>query len=1151
MTPSARQRQNGYILLPVVLTLALIAMFAFLMNSESTLENRNISSDLEQAQVRYLAQSGINHALWQLTKSGCGPYTDINSHTFGQGSYSISFAANNAGGQTTTYTATVSDDAWIKSETPDQNYGNDAQLSTYYDSSTGNIQRALYRFNLASANIPQNSLLVSAVLKLYIIDSNTNAAVTVHQITADWTEADVTWNTINDKYNSTASATIASAAPAGQIIKINLTPLVQGWLNGSVSNQGIMLRTTAAFDLAQYASKEYGTFSQQPQLEITVSDGSIANRADITVNATLNNGINQTVSHNNVVLYQAALNTLQQQPNTFSGKDTWVNQNKPTNNYGITREMVIDGSSSEKYFLGYFNLTSIPFNARIVSAQLDMHLNYIGDNNLNAAFTVYEMLHDWQEGSGDYWNPGSGADWNTYDAVNSWSWQTNNDLNHPIATSPVNPAFVGWQNWDIKELVQKWISGKSNNYGFVIKGNSSTVGAGFASSDYFSSSKRPRLTVNYVCECGIICQSPQGSGNLLLVVGDSASMSAGDASRLALFKSWGYNVSIIDDDDTQANFDNAIANNKAAYISNSINSATLETKLTNPPIGIINESSAFMSPLGIASGYSYAAGKTFDIIDNSHYITSVFPDGAIPFYSKNMHSLNLTGGLATEQQTLVKFNGSPALIAIESKNILSDGSTKASGRRVALPTGNSNFNWQFTNNNVRLLIQRSLQWAIDGIPYIVVPKKIYWTDDDGQMIQRSDEDGSNIETIISGQYKVRGMDIDTDNGKIYWSSDDQLKRANLDGSNIETIYTAPYKVIFDVKLDVASGKVYWDFDNYEQLIMRANLDGSNAETINNTINQGAYFSIDPDSGFLYITQFGDGSIVRTNLDGSNPVTIADGPDFAVGNALDTNNGKVYWTGGMSNDWIKRANIDGSDVETIITGLTSPQDIDYDTDNEKIYWTDPFTQSILRANPDGTNVETIVTNRIRPRGIKIVSASLVPETGPAIEHSSCSGTFSDHFNTVSYSNNDGSLNWSSDWIEINESNGPSLGDEQIVDDNGAYQLQIKDNDGGGEGVVRELNLSGASSALLSFDYRRSKLDNSNDYVSVSISPNGSSGPWIELIRFTGQADDSSYSSYSQDISAFISTRTQIQLLSSPSLGNLDSVYFDNIEISCSP
>jgi len=103
--------------------------------------------------------------------------------------------------------------------------------------------------------------------------------------------------------------------------------------------------------------------------------------------------------------------------------------------------------------------------------------------------------------------------------------------------------------------------------------------------------------------------------------------------------------------------------------------------------------------------------------------------------------------------------------------------------------------------------------------------------------------------------------------------------------------------------------------------------------------------------------------------------------------------------------------------------------------------------------------------------------------------------------VSYSGNDGTENWSGPWAEINENGNVNNGDEKVDDEDSDYHLQVRDNDGGGEGVQREADLSAYTSATLSFEYRRDGFDNSNDYVMVHASRNGGSS-WTELDRFLG-------------------------------------------------
>lgn len=160
--------------------------------------------------------------------------------------------------------------------------------------------------------------------------------------------------------------------------------------------------------------------------------------------------------------------------------------------------------------------------------------------------------------------------------------------------------------------------------------------------------------------------------------------------------------------------------------------------------------------------------------------------------------------------------------------------------------------------------------------------------------------------------------------------------------------------------------------------------------------------------------------------------------------------------------------------------------------------------------------------------------------------SSTGTFRDEFTTVAYSNNNGTNNWSTDWIEAGEGTDPTGGDIQIVNNSGSNRLRVQDND---LSVEREANLNGMTSATLSFLYRRVSLDNASDYVAIEASGNGG-GAWTELARFAGTANDGGYTAVSYDLTPYIATNTRIRFLSSGSLGGSDQVFFDNVEIAFS-
>jgi uncharacterized repeat protein (TIGR01451 family) len=153
------------------------------------------------------------------------------------------------------------------------------------------------------------------------------------------------------------------------------------------------------------------------------------------------------------------------------------------------------------------------------------------------------------------------------------------------------------------------------------------------------------------------------------------------------------------------------------------------------------------------------------------------------------------------------------------------------------------------------------------------------------------------------------------------------------------------------------------------------------------------------------------------------------------------------------------------------------------------------------------------------------------------------TVLDQFSSIDYGNNDGTVPWASDWEEINESDGANAGDIRVT----GGELRVQDNNGGGEGVSREVDLLGATSATLSFYYRRNRLDDANDYVTISVSANGGVS-WTELDSFAGPTNDAgNQSSPSYDISGYVAANTMIRFLSSPYLGANDRVYFDDVQI----
>jgi hypothetical protein len=154
---------------------------------------------------------------------------------------------------------------------------------------------------------------------------------------------------------------------------------------------------------------------------------------------------------------------------------------------------------------------------------------------------------------------------------------------------------------------------------------------------------------------------------------------------------------------------------------------------------------------------------------------------------------------------------------------------------------------------------------------------------------------------------------------------------------------------------------------------------------------------------------------------------------------------------------------------------------------------------------------------------------------------------DQFGVQSYSNNDGTVNWSNDWFE-NDSSGsaqsPANGDVRIT----GGELRMVGDSGADNSVTREADLSMAHDAILSFNAFSSGTE-ANDSFSVQISDDGG-GSWTVLdvlTDFTGN--------YSRDISAWTSADTQVRIQIDAGydgglLGLLfvEYLYVDDVQIS---
>ena len=146
----------------------------------------------------------------------------------------------------------------------------------------------------------------------------------------------------------------------------------------------------------------------------------------------------------------------------------------------------------------------------------------------------------------------------------------------------------------------------------------------------------------------------------------------------------------------------------------------------------------------------------------------------------------------------------------------------------------------------------------------------------------------------------------------------------------------------------------------------------------------------------------------------------------------------------------------------------------------------------------------------------------------------------------YEGNDGTHPWLGSWVETDSAgDGPSDGEVRVVQ--GELRLNNDDDSGDGdESAARAVDLSGCTSATLTYDYDTSGNLEDDDDVSVTCGTSGTGGSFPTTLA-TYQNDVSG--SASHDMSACISSRAAIRfLVTDGHTGSTEFFYVDDVQIA---
>jgi hypothetical protein len=160
---------------------------------------------------------------------------------------------------------------------------------------------------------------------------------------------------------------------------------------------------------------------------------------------------------------------------------------------------------------------------------------------------------------------------------------------------------------------------------------------------------------------------------------------------------------------------------------------------------------------------------------------------------------------------------------------------------------------------------------------------------------------------------------------------------------------------------------------------------------------------------------------------------------------------------------------------------------------------------------------------------------------------------DSFSSLSYSNNNGTQNWTNAWQEVGESDGVSAGKARVRNDlcSSGFCLrlgtpsEVSPSSYSNRGVTRQADLNGSTSATLTFNYFTG-VRSGTSTVTLSVSNNGGSS-WTALKTYTISSTNFSANPESFDISSYISANSQIRFLGSGSSSSITGMYIDDIKI----
>lgn len=319
------RRTRGFLLLPVTLALVVVGALAWTMTREAGMSVAGVEADYDTEKARYPAEAAVHLARWENNQRDCGGLARFDDRT---PLYRYSLATSNVGTTPADLvgTMTLNDIKEITNNANNQKgfitvdvssattsepagsqrivrtvpryeldeqetvtiYGGGGANTFIYtgpnptpqgtmaymeltDVESGKQSYGLVRFSLAA--VPKNALVKEATLRLKRFDGEIlpllGRAVDIHRVTSAWDPKTATWSFPWSKPGGdyAADPVASTYITTNKYYTWRIDALAAGWIDGTVTNNGVLLKPTRLYETRFSAFASGAT--DGPQLAVT------------------------------------------------------------------------------------------------------------------------------------------------------------------------------------------------------------------------------------------------------------------------------------------------------------------------------------------------------------------------------------------------------------------------------------------------------------------------------------------------------------------------------------------------------------------------------------------------------------------------------------------------------------------------------------------------------------------------------------------------------------------------------------------------------------------------------------------------------------------------------------------------------------------